>query len=506
MKLLRLVITSPSGEEQQLVLERDEYILGRDSTASIPLRDPQISRHHARIFRKSNDYFVEDLGSINGVIAKGVAIDKPTKLTPQLEFTIGGFHFATALEATTPRVAFALIGRSPPFENQEFLLPEGQLSVGRVEGNALVIPDISVSRNHALLSVSKQTASLEDLSSGNGTFVNQAKVSQQELHDGDLICFGNVEFKLSSSVRGTLEDSTLRFFGRVAVKRAPLWLAAIAFVVTSIAIIAWLSSHTDSSTMILSTLEQHHHESIDHELTSATRAMEEGDWQAARSHYLSVLQQDPALSKARLGLEHVEQLQDTEKKSRTTPLDGKPAPMPDALQVYINGNLEAAIQQLRPTGADRRLRSRMYEIKRAINQGDLAADMGNIRSALKLWRSAIRFDADLVPEKSKSQTRIALEKRIAVRRYELGASAFQRKVFREAFFHWHEGASMDPDNRGIQLGLVRLEEHAKDLLSIGERQPASVCSAIHEALAITEDDSPVNIKARALSTRHLCSS
>src|SRR5581483_11222418 len=51
-------------------------------------------------------------------------------------------------------------------------LPEsGTVSLGRVEGVDLVVPDASVSRRHACLHVGDEIA-IEDLGSSNGTHVN----------------------------------------------------------------------------------------------------------------------------------------------------------------------------------------------------------------------------------------------------------------------------------------------------------------------------------------------
>ena len=99
--MFHLVITHPSHEEQRVMLELDEYVLGRDPDVGIPLRDRKVSRRHARIFRRGNAYYIEDLGSVNGVLVGGAAIPEPRKLNVGLEMDVGGFLVKVISEKTS---------------------------------------------------------------------------------------------------------------------------------------------------------------------------------------------------------------------------------------------------------------------------------------------------------------------------------------------------------------------------------------------------------------------
>jgi len=63
----------------------------------------------------------------------------------------------------------------------------GELVAGREKPADLVIEDRRLSRRHFRIAVEKAAASIEDLGSRNGTYVNSRKVSSTELKDGDLI-------------------------------------------------------------------------------------------------------------------------------------------------------------------------------------------------------------------------------------------------------------------------------------------------------------------------------
>jgi hypothetical protein len=78
------------------------------------------------------------------------------------------------------------------------LRSEDELRVGRQPDCDLVIDDESVSKRHAVLrwDESKQRCTLQDEGSTNGTFVNTVSriVGEIELHDGDIVSFGDVAF------------------------------------------------------------------------------------------------------------------------------------------------------------------------------------------------------------------------------------------------------------------------------------------------------------------------
>lgn len=57
-------------------LDDQEALIGRGPDCHIVVRDPSVSRHHAKIARIYTGYFVEDLQSTNGVTLNGRRIHK----------------------------------------------------------------------------------------------------------------------------------------------------------------------------------------------------------------------------------------------------------------------------------------------------------------------------------------------------------------------------------------------------------------------------------------------
>ena len=52
----------------------EEYVIGKDKDCDIVFNHPAVSHHHARVYKRGHQFFVEDLNSTNGVFVNGVAV------------------------------------------------------------------------------------------------------------------------------------------------------------------------------------------------------------------------------------------------------------------------------------------------------------------------------------------------------------------------------------------------------------------------------------------------
>jgi class 3 adenylate cyclase/pSer/pThr/pTyr-binding forkhead associated (FHA) protein len=84
-------------------------------------------------------------------------------------------------------------------EEKIYQLQSGVNSIGRAYDNLILIDHPSVSRYHAWVEVNTNKFIVKDLGSRNSTFVNDVKVEQAPLQDGDKVRFGSQEFVFNLS-------------------------------------------------------------------------------------------------------------------------------------------------------------------------------------------------------------------------------------------------------------------------------------------------------------------
>jgi LysM repeat protein len=70
-------------------LGKDVITIGRSPDNDIVIDETEVSRHHARLTRRGNDWILEDLGSRNGTTVNGRRITGPVVLTPGAQVGLG---------------------------------------------------------------------------------------------------------------------------------------------------------------------------------------------------------------------------------------------------------------------------------------------------------------------------------------------------------------------------------------------------------------------------------
>jgi DNA-binding winged helix-turn-helix (wHTH) protein len=90
-------------------------------------------------------------------------------------------------------------------KHRTFPLSPGENLIGRDPRSAVWIEDESVSRRHALINVDADAATVEDLESTNGTFLNRGTIDgPAALQDGDIVRIGSIRltFRMLSAAAG----------------------------------------------------------------------------------------------------------------------------------------------------------------------------------------------------------------------------------------------------------------------------------------------------------------
>lgn len=136
------------------------------------------------------------VGSTSGV---GTPLPPPPGTPAVAEVAEPGIDGTVILAAQPPPAANAgaaqaakLIAVDDDLGAREFAL-QPQTFVGRTPDNHVRINKPTVSRRHAQLSQTDKGWTVKDLRSENGTYINNEKISEKTLADGDRVQFGTVK-------------------------------------------------------------------------------------------------------------------------------------------------------------------------------------------------------------------------------------------------------------------------------------------------------------------------
>jgi hypothetical protein len=108
------------------------------------------------------------------------------------------------------------------YMHHDLELAEGEFALGRSAECQLSLDDPLVSRRHALLVVTRDGVSIEDLQSRNGIAVNgQPATGKVRLIDGDKILIGSQEMTLLSNLEGSADEQDLGERGQLGQHTLP---------------------------------------------------------------------------------------------------------------------------------------------------------------------------------------------------------------------------------------------------------------------------------------------
>ncbi|MFC1569558.1 FHA domain-containing protein [bacterium] len=210
-------------------LENLPVLIGRKSNNQIVLDEKSVSRQHAQILMKDDQYFIQDSGSTGGTKVNGEPVVEKDIHTgdcieigsfqlqfnsgiPEDERTIFDADDQTMLEDGTELdedrtlfdeepVAKLIVIQSDSLEG-EFSLEEEETILGRDEDVDITIDEKRVSRQHCKISLTEDNYIITDLSSSNGTFVNGQRVTEKVLENEDQIQIGASRFSFSLETIG----------------------------------------------------------------------------------------------------------------------------------------------------------------------------------------------------------------------------------------------------------------------------------------------------------------
>jgi ABC transport system ATP-binding/permease protein len=204
----KLTIETKGQAPLHFALERNSMSLGKADDNTLILDDEDVSRHHATLSWRQNCFVVEDLGSATGTMLNGIKLlpRTPESLHNQDQIHIGGFQLiftefapGTIITAVPPLPGTVVLGGggtplllvATKQWMQEFPIKQEVVVLGRDPLCDIQIDHPAVSDRHALISHGDEGYEITDLGSKQGLILNQHKVSQHVLDDGDVFKIGD---------------------------------------------------------------------------------------------------------------------------------------------------------------------------------------------------------------------------------------------------------------------------------------------------------------------------
>lgn len=107
-----VAVLHPTGPGSQIVIDRAVVLVGRSADCDVVINfSSKISRMHCVFVQVDTEYYIRDLGSMNGVRVNGQRVEKSAKLFQGAEVAIGDviFQFHANVQLA-PRVAIRTHG------------------------------------------------------------------------------------------------------------------------------------------------------------------------------------------------------------------------------------------------------------------------------------------------------------------------------------------------------------------------------------------------------------
>jgi len=167
---------------------------GRSEENDIILGSHLVSRHHGRICLQGGKWFIEDLGSTNGLIYNDANIRRK-------ELGDGDFiRIDDGVETVTTGVLFVFSSAQSTSKWYRLDIKGMQsVTIGRDNRCHITLPHISVSKYHAIITLENGRYYLSDNGSANGVFINGNRMRQKtQLHEKDVITITNSKLIFTS--------------------------------------------------------------------------------------------------------------------------------------------------------------------------------------------------------------------------------------------------------------------------------------------------------------------
>lgn len=212
------LILEERGELQEMGLAQTAVTIGRTADNAIRVQDALSSRHHCRIEKAQDGWYVEDLKSRNGTTLNGQRIEGRRVLAIGDRIAIGEsvIHFGARLDASAPpkvksqkisrpavpakttarQARYVLKCTEGPKKDKAFGIVAFPFTVGRKKGVGLLLEEDDVSPEHCMFVEDQGEIHVVDLNSESGTFVSGKRVRGRErVAPNAILAIGKTKFR-----------------------------------------------------------------------------------------------------------------------------------------------------------------------------------------------------------------------------------------------------------------------------------------------------------------------
>jgi len=192
-----LVVAVAGGNTQTYKLVKERLSLGRSADNDIVIPSPIVSGHHALLERTSAGWQIAVLpNATNPISQQGNPLNERHTLRTGDVLRIGSLDPGSMVTLTflyPGETSAHQEARQIPFAGQD------RVQIGRDPSNDVMLEAPTVSRFHALVERVGQRYRVRDLSSSNGTFVNDRRIERESwVKAGDAIRIGPYRFVLGA--------------------------------------------------------------------------------------------------------------------------------------------------------------------------------------------------------------------------------------------------------------------------------------------------------------------
>ncbi len=512
-----LVIVSDSKDKKSFEFDKKEITIGRITGNDLVLDDMSISRTHAKIVEKEEQFEIIDLESKNGIKCNGEKV-KSAILGNGDKIEIGNVSIEFNCEVPTAEQTLCLkeevsgkdetlisneqtvclkekaggedetiisneckgvshilklVITSGEEAGKEYLINKVGLTIGRSEGNDVVLNDTLVSRHHAqIIRNDDDTITIKDLGSGNGTFINGKKIDETLLSSGDEIKIAEITF--TYTVQG--ENASFENRGKEVKHEIPeqkkisrpVLIGAV--LILAVLIVLFLITGKKGEKDVQQESDIVNPQAKTH-IKEGKDMLENQNYKEAINKFQMALKIDVENKEAKW---LIEEANNNLKKNSRSKQNG--SSISDAIDEYVEGRAYEAMSILRgiyKASPDKKQAGQAHayigyieETIKSFQTGTGLYSEKNFDGAFDEWKKTLIFEKELqLTRKSWYAGKIAHVAADKLYRKGLDSSAIGNEE--EAVISWKKAVGIAPDHKE---SLLKLEDAARDLYLEGESQ------------------------------------